>query len=67
VNGLVEGNVTFTVEYIPIGFANDVVLDANVSSPTSTPEPSSLIMLFGFGLAAVVMYTRRTRALAQFA
>jgi len=51
VNGLQDGNVTFTVEYSPPGFLNDVVLDASVSSPT-VPEPASWLML-GLGLAAV--------------
>lgn len=47
VNGLQEGNVTFTVAYTP----NDVVLDAQVA-PSVVPEPASWLML-GLGLTAV--------------
>ncbi len=61
-NTIQIGNVTFTVEYSPNGFANDVVLDASVSTITATPAPSSLAMLFGFGLACLGMtYARRSR------
>jgi len=60
VNGLQEGNVTFTVEYSPQGFLNDVVLDAQVSS--AVPEPASWLML-GLGLAAVgTCVVRRSRS-----
>jgi len=51
VNGLQDGNVTFTVAYSPPGYANDVVLDAQVSS-SAVPEPASWLML-GLGLTAV--------------
>ena len=47
VNGLQEGNVTFTVAYT----SDDVVLDAHVSS-SAVPEPASWLML-GLGLTAV--------------
>ncbi len=54
------GNVTFTVEYSPTGYSNDVVLSAQVSS---VPEPSSLV-IFGIGLAGLGAYVvcRRRRA-----
>jgi T5SS/PEP-CTERM-associated repeat protein len=48
VDGLHEGNVNFTVEYSPAGFANDVVIKAKVSA---VPEPSSLVQ----GLVALVI------------
>jgi PEP-CTERM motif len=51
VNGPQDGNVTFTVAYSPPGYANDVVLDASVSSSV-VPEPASWLML-GLGLTAV--------------
>ena len=50
-NTIQDGNVTFTVEYSPPGYANDVVLDAQVSS-SAVPEPASWLML-GLGLTAV--------------
>jgi hypothetical protein len=50
-NTIQDGNVTFTVEYSPPGYANDVVLDASVSSSV-VPEPASWLML-GLGLTAV--------------
>ena len=37
-NTIQDGNVTFTVEYSPPGYANDVVLDAQVSSPFRSPR-----------------------------
>jgi hypothetical protein len=53
-------DVTFTVEYSPSGFTNDVVLDAHVSS-TSVPEPSELVM-FVLGLAGMgALFSRRSR------
>ena len=40
VNGLHDGNVTFTVAYNSPGYPNDVVLDASVSSvPVRFPSP----------------------------
>ncbi len=43
-NSITDGNVTFTVEYSPNGYPNDVVLDAHVSSPV-VPEPASWLLL----------------------
>ena len=48
-NNIQIGNVTFTVEYSPSGFPNEVVLDAHVSV---VPEPSALVM-FVLGLAGM--------------
>ena len=57
--GLQEGNITFTVEYSPTGFANDVVLDAGV---LAVPEPSSLVLvmtaLVVFGIASCLCKRR---------
>jgi hypothetical protein len=54
------GNATFTVEYFPRGFPNDVVLDAHVSSP-SVPEPSVRVMHV-LGLAGMGdLFARRSR------
>jgi hypothetical protein len=61
-NSIHDGNVTFTVEYSPVGFANDVVLRAQVSS---IPEPSSWVLL-GLGMvAAGVMAARRSSCRAD--
>ena len=61
-NTIELGNVTFTVEYSPSGYANDVVLRAQVSS---VPEPSSWILLV-LGVAGAFAILRfgkwRTRA-----
>ncbi len=46
-NTIELGNVTFTVEYSPTGYANDVILVAQLSS---VPEPSSWLLL-GLGMA----------------
>jgi hypothetical protein len=46
-NTISVGDFTFTVEYGPTGYANDVILMAQVNS---VPEPSSWLM-FGLGLA----------------
>jgi hypothetical protein len=51
-NTIMVGNVTFTVEYSPPGFTNDVVLDAHTGQGPATPEPSSLILL-GLGAAGI--------------
>jgi hypothetical protein len=59
-NTIHDGNVTFTVEYSPVGFANDVVLSAQVSS---VPEPSSWVLL-GLGLVAAGILAARNGPLA---
>jgi len=56
-NVIQDGNVTFTVEYSPAGFANDVVLKAQLSS---IPEPSSIVML-ALGAAGAGAYLVRNR------
>ena len=53
-NTIQLGNVTFTVEYSPTGYPNDVVLSAQVSS---VPEPSPLVM-FGIAIACLGAYFR---------
>jgi hypothetical protein len=58
-NTIVLGNVTFTVEYSPSGYANDVVLVAQVSS---VPEPSSWLLL-GLGVAGAFAALRLRIAL----
>ena len=61
VTGLHEGNFTFTVEYSPDGFANDVVLDVSVDN-NAVPEPSSFVLLLcGFGVAVMVRRNRNVR------
>ena len=57
-NTITLGNVTFTVEYGPQGFLNDVVLEAQVVS--AVPEPASLI-LFAIGIGGMGIYTARRR------
>jgi hypothetical protein len=64
-NTIELGNITFTVEYSPSGYANDVVLVAEVSS---APEPESWLLL-GLGVAgafAVVRSQKRRSRAAQF-
>ena len=51
-NTIQDGNVTFTVNYSPPGYKNDVVLDASVSS-SAVPEPAPWLMMLGLGLTAV--------------
>jgi hypothetical protein len=59
-NTIVDGRVTFTVEYSPAGFPNDVVLDAHISG--AVPEPASLAML-AMGMTGVgACIVRRSRA-----
>jgi len=58
-NVIHDGNVTFTVEYSPSGFPNEVVLDAMVKT-SSIPEPASLVM-FGIGLAGLGAFVARRR------
>jgi hypothetical protein len=53
-NTIELGNVTFTVEYSPSGYANDVVLLAQVSG---VPEPSSWLLL-GLGVAGAFAVRR---------
>jgi PEP-CTERM motif len=61
-NAIHDGNVTFTVENSPAGFANDVVLSAQVSS---VPEPSSFLLL-GLGLvSAGILAARRSSCRAR--
>jgi hypothetical protein len=62
-NTIELGNVTFTVEYSPSGYANDVVLVAQVSS---VPEPSSWLLL-GLGVtgAFAVLRSGKWRARAD--
>ncbi len=67
-NTISVGDFTFTVEYSPTGYANDVILMTQVNS---VPEPSSWLM-FGLGVAGAgalaVRQTgkRRTRAVQGF-
>jgi hypothetical protein len=58
-NTIELGNVNFAVEYSPSGYANDVVLLAQVSS---VPEPSSWLLL-GLGAAGAfaVLRSRKWR------
>jgi hypothetical protein len=60
-NTIELGNVTFTVEYGPTGYLNDVVLSAQVSS---VPEPSSLVLL-GIGIACFGAYVACRRFMAH--
>jgi fibronectin-binding autotransporter adhesin len=66
-NTIELGNFTLTVEYSPSGYANDVVLLAQVNS---IPEPSSWLMLAlgvaGAGAFAVVRSGKRRARAAQF-
>jgi PEP-CTERM motif len=56
-NTIVIGNVVFNVEYSPDGYANDVVVEASVSSPT-VPEPSTML-IFSIGLATMGLVVAR--------
>jgi hypothetical protein len=56
-NTIQVGNVTFDVEYSPLGYSNDVVLEAQVA-PSAVPEPASWLV-FGLGLAAMGTYFAR--------
>ena len=60
-NTIQLGNVTFTVEYSPTGYTNDVVLSAQVSS---VPEPSPLVMS-GIAIACLGAYVACRRIHAQ--
>jgi hypothetical protein len=51
------GELTFTAEYSPKGFNNDVVL---LVTRSATPEPTSILML-GLGLAGVGAYAAHRR------
>jgi hypothetical protein len=53
-NTIELGNVDFKVEYSPSGYANDVVLVAQVGS---VPEPSSWLLL-GLGVAGAFAFIR---------
>jgi hypothetical protein len=54
-NTIKLGNVTFTVEYSPSGYANDVVLLAQVGS---VPEPTSWLLL-GLGVTGAGAFAVR--------
>jgi hypothetical protein len=61
-NTIELGNVSFTVEYSPSGYVNDVVLVANVSA---VPEPSSwLLLALGVAGAFAVLQARKRRTCA---
>ena len=60
-NTIELGNVTFTVEYSPTGYSNDVVLSAQVSS---VPEPSALV-IFGIGITGLGAYVACRRIHAR--
>jgi hypothetical protein len=53
-NSIELGNIDFKVEYSPSGYANDVILVAEVSS---VPEPSSWLLL-GIGVAGSLAFCR---------
>ncbi len=57
-NTIVDGNVTFLVEYSPQGSPNAVVLDAIVSQ--NVPEPASVVLL-GAGAVGLLAYGRHRR------
>jgi hypothetical protein len=57
-NTIELGKIKFTVEYSPSGYANDVVLVADVSS---VPEPSSWLLL-GLGVAGAFVFFRSRKA-----
>ena len=52
-----DGRYTFTVEYSPAGYNNDVVLGVTTGS---VPEPASLVLL-GLGMAGVAAWSRKSR------